>query len=543
MQQSSQSSNRLSHENSINTSAQASNHPANMSTTISTRETYVDNLDNVLQLHEQLSGKLSALETASSSADRMISEARQSLSSKLTGTNVASTVGSGASIVGALLCFTPLAPFGAGLMLAGFGTSVGSSVANSFFFEKDAATAFTEALTQYNTSYNDMRNLSQQIEDGQEQLRASLELFVAEILSPPSGSGKISPTNLEMLAAPGGGLSSFSLAAFRGAVSGGSAAKPWLQGTKTATQLADWLGTSGGTIGQALGKTMPTLMGKALPIVSIAIDVVSIVSTWTGTNETLEKADKLKKEIQDGTEAYRERVRQYLAGLEELVGSPVLQDTLRKLMRLRNAVPGRPWGPPPPNDPDNVPGRPDPDNVPGRRRGPPPPNDPDMCCKMLNEMRGMLGVPLLIFASLLGQDNDDSTQNEYITEVVSEAQVVQLSEKDWTAPVIDSLYAGFPLIKPNDSNKKEDPQVLEAMMMIASFRLQCAFVAFGNKTVHNVSWSSFDKREPSWIGYFGWWVATAQIGQCVKSATLRNQAHRMSSTAIRSLAGTWNSRN
>lgn len=215
-----------------------------MSTSASAREIYVDNLDRLLWLEEQLGPKLSAMEIASSSAEKMISEARESLASKLTGTNTASTVGYGLSIVGGVLVLTPFALVGAGLIGVGSLTAAGSSVAKSFFFEKDAATAFTQAFNKYNTTSHDIRELSERTEECYEQLAASLALFMstlqAEILSTPSGPEN-TPSN------PGiptpGGVSSFSLAALQGVASGGSIAKPWLgAGTKSAAQLADWLG-------------------------------------------------------------------------------------------------------------------------------------------------------------------------------------------------------------------------------------------------------------------------------------------------------------
>jgi hypothetical protein len=217
-----------------------------MSTTVSAREAYIDNLDNVLQLHDQLNAKLSSVETSSDSADKLISDARESLAKKLTGTNVASTVGSISSIVGGILVFTPFTLAGAALLVAGTATSAGSSVAKSFFFEKDAGTAFAQALNNYTASSNDMRNQFQKIEDGQKQLLISLAQFMTalhrEVPSPSPGPGK-GPANPN--APTAGGPSPLSLAALQGVISGSSAAKPWLgAGTKTAAQLADWLGRS-----------------------------------------------------------------------------------------------------------------------------------------------------------------------------------------------------------------------------------------------------------------------------------------------------------
>jgi hypothetical protein len=237
---------------------------------------------------------------------------------------------------------------------------------------------------------------------------------------------------------------------------------------------------------------MPKLI-KGLPVLSIAIDVVSIVSTWTGSNETLDKADKLRKEIKDGTEAYRQMVRQYLAALEEVVGNIELQITLRKLMRLRNARPG---GPP----------------------GGGPPTDPDKPCGILAQLMANYDVPFLIFAILQGQSNDDSEQDDYVTELIKEHEVAILGQRPMTAAVIDSLLENYPEINSIDSeneDKEKEPQL--DITKIGMFRLHCRLVHFSNQVVYNVTGSSVDKRVGSWVRYWKWWIAKTRARACLEA--------------------------
>ncbi|RSL42194.1 hypothetical protein CEP54_015570 [Fusarium duplospermum] len=295
------------------------------------------------------SPKLASVETTSNSADAIISEARESLKSKLTGTNVVSTIGSGLSAIGGFVIFSPFGLVGVGLVALGTLTSAASSLVKKLIFEKGAATSFVEAIHKYSTSSDELQTLNEDIEKAKQQLLTSLALFLRalQIEAPPIPPGPGGPPTKPGSPKPGGGspFSSNILKGIEGAIKGGSATKPWIGGgAKFATEFSNWL-ARGGAVDQAFGKAFPTVI-KRLPLASIAIDVYSIINTWTGTNETLEKAEKLRKDIQNSKDEFRKRVQQYLSALEELVGNPALQLTLHKLMRLYNAISGRPGGSP-----------------------------------------------------------------------------------------------------------------------------------------------------------------------------------------------------
>jgi len=242
-----------------------------------------------------------------------------------------------------------------------------------------------------------------------------------------------------------------------------------------------------------LGSQAPKVI-KFLPGLSIIIDVYSIASTWTGSNETLQKADKLMDDIQKGTEALRQLVAQYVSALEELVGGPLLQDALRRLMRMRNAVPGKP-------------------------RGTPPPVDPGMPCKVFKTMRSMPKTPFLLFGSMQGEHQEDMMKNSYVAELVQEDHVLQLTQKVTTAGVVDSLFESYPdtfHTSTWDDESDDEPQVVTAMAgpRWTPFRSSCSFVYFGKEKVHNVSGSSIDHRAKSWVGFWQWIIETTAFKGC-----------------------------
>ncbi|RSL83340.1 hypothetical protein CEP51_004568 [Fusarium floridanum] len=135
-------------------------------------------LGTAATLHQQLEAKLASVETTSNSADAIISEARQSLQSKLTGTNVVSTIGSGLSVIGGFVTFSPFGLVAVGLMALGTLKSAASSLVKKLIFEKGAATAFGDASNKYSISSGELQTLNEDIEKAKEQLLISLALFL-----------------------------------------------------------------------------------------------------------------------------------------------------------------------------------------------------------------------------------------------------------------------------------------------------------------------------------------------------------------------------
>ncbi len=148
-------------------------------------------------------------------------------------------------------------------------------------------------------------------------------------------------------------------------------------------------------------------------MLSVVIDAGSIIYTWTASNETLERALKLKSSISADVLRLREAVQTYHTTLEGQIGDSALQKSLRKLINLRRKPAGPPCG-------------------------------PGQACAMLGLLESMPDINMLVFVGLVGDAQDDSTQNQYQTEIMPEADVVQLSQKAMCAPVVDSAYALFP---------------------------------------------------------------------------------------------------
>ena len=192
------------------------------------------------------------------------------------------------------------------------------------------------------------------------------------------------------------------------------------------------------------------MLGKAIPVLSIAVDVTSIVTTWTSSNETLEKITKLKTDLLANVEAFRQAVRTYQKSLEDQIGDIALQKSLAKLLRLR--------------------------------KPPGPPMSPKETCNILGLMQGMIGIDFLVFATLTGGDHEDKaekrtknkteiniedmiqkrledktdhkTDNKYAAEFITKADVLKFSQKPMCAPVVDSVYERYP-----DSKSSEDEKV------------------------------------------------------------------------------------
>ena len=162
------------------------------------------------------------------------------------------------------------------------------------------------------------------------------------------------------------------------------------------------------------------MLGKTLPIINIAIDVASIVTTWTNNNETLEQAGKLKSDILQSTAEILKVVQEYQAALKNLFGDQTLQSSLRKLLRLPRPAPRPPGG---------------------------PPDDLEKACRMFKMMQQMPDTSLMVFAALQGDAHDDPIENQYITELIPETHVQQLSQMLASAPVVDAVYELHPDIE------------------------------------------------------------------------------------------------
>jgi hypothetical protein len=174
-------------------------------------------------------------------------------------------------------------------------------------------------------------------------------------------------------------------------------------------------------------------LGKAIPVLSIALDVASIVETWTGNNETLDQAKQLQGQLKTNIEAFRKAVKDYQSSIEEQLGPLKLRDTLRKLIRLGKK--------PPPA---------------------PPPLSPEGACKLFKSMEAALNVPLMMFVDILQgfkdkfisdeDDEADMSKLSYAAEAVRKEDVHDLSQKLMTAPVIDSVFERYP----QDVDRQDD---------------------------------------------------------------------------------------
>src|SRR5258706_13440639 len=99
----------------------------------------------------------------------------------------------------------------------------------------------------------------------------------------------------------------------------------------------------GETGGKILAKYLPAL-GKRLPVLSVVIDAGSIIYTWTASNETLERALKLKSSISAAVLRLREAVQTYHTTLEGQIGDSALQKILRKPINIRRNPAGTACG-------------------------------------------------------------------------------------------------------------------------------------------------------------------------------------------------------
>jgi len=149
------------------------------------REKYIEHLDEIIQLYDQLGTNLGLVEAAFKVADGKLSEIYATLDEHLKAAKIASTAGSAASIIGVILLFTPAALLGVGLTIGGAATTVGSSVAQSFFFEPEASQAFTGVINNYNSSSKVLEDLLHKIEKLKENLIDSLTSFLTLVHTYP----------------------------------------------------------------------------------------------------------------------------------------------------------------------------------------------------------------------------------------------------------------------------------------------------------------------------------------------------------------------
>ena len=222
---------------------------ANAPAITAAREMYINHLDQMLQLHEQLDAKLALVETESKAANDKLSEVYKTLEDHLKTTDVTSTVSSATSIVGVILLFTPVAPLGVLLTAGGAIGSIGSTVAQNFFFEPEASKAFVEVINNYNSSSKGLHDLFLNIEKTKQKLIESLTSFLTllhadpfpdpSVGARPSGTGDPnvhSPYSHQLL----NGFSKIASKRFAVLAEG---AKPLVDvGVKTATELAEFLG-------------------------------------------------------------------------------------------------------------------------------------------------------------------------------------------------------------------------------------------------------------------------------------------------------------
>lgn len=150
---------------------------ANAPAIAAAREIYINDLDQILQLHEQLDAKLALVETESKAATNKLSEVYKTLEDHLMTTNVTSTVGSVTSILGVILLFTPVALLGVALTFGGTVGSISSTAAQKFLFEADASKAFLEVINNYRSSSQGLHDLCQNIENTKKKLIESLMSF------------------------------------------------------------------------------------------------------------------------------------------------------------------------------------------------------------------------------------------------------------------------------------------------------------------------------------------------------------------------------
>ncbi|KAF9770642.1 hypothetical protein IL306_011769 [Fusarium sp. DS 682] len=113
------------------------------------REKYIYHFEATLSIYDQLDAKLATYETASQAAENKLTSVHDTLDTHLTNIKIAKTTGNAVAIVGGILCFTPAAFIGAGLVAAGTGTSVGAGALGDVLFEHTASEEFGSIMKIY----------------------------------------------------------------------------------------------------------------------------------------------------------------------------------------------------------------------------------------------------------------------------------------------------------------------------------------------------------------------------------------------------------
>lgn len=179
-----------------------------------------------------------------------------------------------------------------------------------------------------------------------------------------------------------------------------------------------------------MSKVTPFL-GKAVPFLGIVVNVLDIVETWTTSNETLVRANKLRNDVNTSTTTLRDAMKALKSSLESQLGSLTALENLRKLLRIRKNPP--------------------------RGGPPPPPLTPKEVCKITGLMKSMIDTTFLVFAQLSSRKSDDDTDKDpaeqYWAEFVPEPAVLQLSQSAFTAPVVDSVYDIYQQPSPKTDDK------------------------------------------------------------------------------------------
>lgn len=116
------------------------------------REKYINHFESMLSFYDQLDAKLATCETASQAADTKLTNVYNTLDTHLTNIKIAKTTGDAVAIIGGILCFTPAALIGAGLVAAGTATSVGAGALGDFLFEHNASEEFGSIMGAYNSA-------------------------------------------------------------------------------------------------------------------------------------------------------------------------------------------------------------------------------------------------------------------------------------------------------------------------------------------------------------------------------------------------------
>ena len=230
---------------------------ADSSAVASARESYVSYVDKLLSRYDELEAKLAQVESSSQSADNKLSDVYNTLESHLKYAKIASTFGSATSILGAILLFTPFVPLGVTVTLGGAATSVGTGLAQTYLFEKDASEEFGKVVSGYMSSFDALQKLFHDIEATKEKLSQSLEEFLAQLHAhslPDSGAGNTpgapspapkSPDDPKTVHTP----NQFSSVVLQGLVNTAAAGKPLTNvSLKTGAELSELLGKTTHTL-------------------------------------------------------------------------------------------------------------------------------------------------------------------------------------------------------------------------------------------------------------------------------------------------------